>query len=239
MPNLKTQINGLFIFATFLSWALVSEATEDYSLKAFSASYEIDWQGGLSLNGSTLRELKKDDKGHWTFQSKASALFASVAESSQFLWQNQLPIPLDYHFKRSVLGKKRIAHVSFDWESLTVTNTVENKPWKMSISNGVQDKLSYQLLLQKDLSNGLTEFNYTVADGGKLKEYKFTVDGTEIIEAPIGTYKSIRVKRLRDNNNTRQTFIWFAPALDYQIIKLHQVEKKDKAYTLLLKELKL
>ena len=128
--------------------------------------------------------------------------------------------------------------MSFDWENLQVTNDVENKPWKMDISEGVQDKLSYQLLLQQDLAQGLQEFNYTVADGGKLKQYKFIVDGKEVIEAPIGTFESIRVKRIRDGKKNRETFIWFAPELGYQIIKLHQTEKKDKSYSLLLKELK-
>jgi hypothetical protein len=60
---------------------------------------------------------------------------------------------------------------------------------------------------------------------------------SEVIEAPIGAYEAIRVKRVREKDSPRQTYIWFAPELNYQIIKLKQIEKKDKAYTLLLKEL--
>jgi hypothetical protein len=237
MPGFKLFSKFLVLLSVALSWSLTAGADEAITLKPFSASYEINWKSGISLNGNTVRKLSKNENGTWNFESKASAMFASVFESTQFKWQNSQIIPLKYHFKQSVLGKKRIADVNFDWEQLKVTNNVENKPWKMPISEGVQDKLSYQLLLQQDLARGLEEFNYSVADGGKLKQYKFVVDGKEIIEAPIGSYETIRIKRLRDAKKNRETFIWFAPELDYQIIKLHQIEKKDKSYTLLLKEL--
>lgn len=237
MPGFKFVSKFLVLLSLALSWSLTASAAEKITLKPFSASYEINWKSGISLSGNTVRKLSTNENGDWSFESKASAMFASVFESTQFKWQNNQIIPLKYHFKQSVLGKKRIADVSFDWEQLKVTNTVEDKPWKMPISEGVQDKLSYQLLLQQDLARGLEEFNYSVADGGKLKQYKFVVDGKEIVEAPIGSYEAIRIKRLRDAKKNRETFIWFAPELDYQIIKLHQIEKKDKSYTLLLKEL--
>ena len=237
MPGFKFVSKFLVLLSVALSWSLTASAAEKITLKPFSASYEINWKSGISLSGNTVRKLSTNENGDWSFESKASAMFASVFESTQFKWQNNQIIPLKYHFKQSVLGKKRIADVSFDWEQLKVTNTVEDKPWKMPISEGVQDKLSYQLLLQQDLARGLEEFNYSVADGGKLKQYKFVVDGKEIVEAPIGSYEAIRIKRLRDAKENRETFIWFAPELDYQIIKLHQIEKKDKSYTLLLKEL--
>ncbi|MGI1669764.1 MAG: DUF3108 domain-containing protein [Neptuniibacter sp.] len=238
MPGLKFFINSLILFTAVQNSAFAASTPETLSLTPFTASYEVDWKSGISLSGSTVRKLATNESGGWTFESKASAMFASVFESSQFQLQGQQIKPLNYHFKQSVLGKKRIADVSFDWENLQVTNDVENKPWKMDISKGVQDKLSYQLLLQQDVAQGLQEFNYTVADGGKLKQYKFIVDGKEVIEAPIGTFESIRVKRIRDGKKNRETFIWFAPELGYQIIKLHQTEKKDKSYSLLLKELK-
>lgn len=237
MSGFKFASKALVVLSALLGLSLTANAEEEITLKPFSASYEINWKSGISLNGNTVRKLSKNENGDWDFESKASAMFASVFESTQFKWQNNQIIPLKYHFKQSVLGKKRIADVSFDWEQLKVTNTVDDKPWKMPISEGVQDKLSYQLLLQQDLARGLEEFNYSVADGGKLKQYKFVVDGKEIVEAPIGSYEAIRIKRLRDAKKNRETFIWFAPELDYQIIKLHQIEKKDKSYTLLLKEL--
>ncbi|WP_067867020.1 DUF3108 domain-containing protein [Neptuniibacter marinus] len=205
--------------------------------KPFTASYELDWDGPISVSGDTIRQLKKSSDDSWTFESKANSMFASIFEKSHFQWNNKALSPIHYTFKRSVFGKKRNAEISFDWENNRVTNEVDDKPWQMDVTPGVQDKISYQMLLQQELAKGETSFTYQVADGGILKEYKFQVDGQEVIEAPIGIYKTIRVKRVREANSPRQTYIWFAPELNYQIIKLKQIEKKDKAYTLLLKEL--
>lgn len=237
MLSLSLHVKGLILTSALLGLASTSIASDTSLPHSFTASYEFDWNGGLSLSGSTIRQLKQQENAVWTFESKASAMFAGIKETSTFLWQNQQPVPIKYHYKQSALGKKRIADVSFDWEKLQVTNTVEDKPWQMPIKPGVQDKLSYQLLLQQEVAQGLTDFEYSVADGGKLKTYKFSVDGHEVIEAPIGKFDAIRVKRLRKEGSARQTYIWFAPALNFQIIKLHQIEKKDKSYTLLLKSL--
>ena len=204
----------------------------------FTAQYSMEWNGGISLSGTTTRQLKSIDNNQWAFKSSASAMFASINESTVFTWQTDTLSPLHYSFKRSVLGKKRLVDVNFDWTNLQATNDVENKPWQMPIKAGVQDKLSYQLLLQLDLAKGKTEFNYEVADGGHIKHYAFRVDGKERIKAPIGEYDAIRVVRVREKDNPRKTYIWFTPELNYQIIKLEQTEKKDKSYTLLLKSLK-
>ena len=120
---------------------------------------------------------------------------------------------------------------------MEATNTVKDKPWKMPVNPQVQDKLSYQLLLQQLLAQGETAFEFEVADGGHLKQYRFAVTGEERVIAPIGEYKAIQVTRLHDEDSERKTLIWFAPELNYQIIKLHHVEEKNKAYTLLLQKL--
>lgn len=237
MPGFKTTFHSILVATAISGLPGALWAAEAYTPSAFSATYEFDWQGGLSLSGSTVRELKTTGDNRWLFTSSASALFASIEESSEFYWQETQLRPLSYHYQKKALGKKRTAEVLFNWDNLEVTNRVENKPWQMAIKPGVQDKLSYQLLLQHEVAKGLETFSYEVADGGKLKTYQFEVEGKEQIDAPIGSFEAIRVKRVREEGSERETFIWFAPELNYQIIKLHQIEKKDKAYTLLLKAL--
>lgn len=227
---------SIISLTSLIIWAAPLHA-EVTVFKPFTASYELDWDGPISVSGDTIRQLKKTPDNNWTFESKASSMFASIFEKSLFRWDNEQLSPIHYTFKRSVFGKKRNAEISFDWDNNRVTNEVNDKPWQMDVEPGVQDKISYQMLLQQQLADGEQDFTYQVADGGILKEYKFRVDGHEVIEAPIGAYEAIRVKRVREKDSPRQTYIWFAPELNYQIIKLKQIEKKDKAYTLLLKEL--
>ncbi|MFW1677098.1 DUF3108 domain-containing protein [Pontibacter sp. JAM-7] len=206
-------------------------------LQPFVADYTIDWNGGLAMSGTTMRSLKQQTATTWQFKSSATSLLAGIEETTQVEWHKQRIRPLNYQYRRSVLGKKRKVDISFDWAKQEATNTVKNKPWKMPVSDQVQDKLSYQLLLQQLLAEGKTEFEFDVADGGHLKQYRFAVNGEEIITAPIGKFNAVRVDRIHDEDSDRKTLIWFAPELNYQIIKLHHVEDKGKEYTLLLQKL--
>lgn len=222
--------------ATTIIFSPATHAADSGAIKAFQATYTVVSEGSVSMKGESIRSLSQNEQQQWLLQSQASALFASIKESSLFsVDQNQIT-PHQYTYNRKVLGKTRKANLSFDWQSQTVTNDVENKPWTMEIQPGVLDKLSYQLQLQADVAAGKKEFTYAVADGGHLKTYNFAVAGEETIETPAGNFKSIRVERVYKDNKDRQTLIWFAPALDFQLVKLLRQEKKDKTYSLLLKK---
>lgn len=207
-------------------------------LNSFKAVYTTAFDMGVSLNGEAIRVLKSLDNGSWSFSSEASALMAGISEKTRFTYQPSEHIkPLSYRYHRKVLGKSRKASVDFDWDSNRVTTVVKDTPWKMSVPEATQDKLSYQLQLRLDLMAGKTEMTYSVADGGKLKEYRFKVTGEESIETPFGTYNAVRVMRDRGENADRETLIWFAPELDYLIVRLEQTESDGKTYALLLKNL--
>ncbi|MBY4677902.1 DUF3108 domain-containing protein [Marinobacterium arenosum] len=205
-------------------------------LSPYAAQYQIDWDADISFSGNAVRQLRRD-ADHWILETKASALFASIVERSRFESTPHIK-PSNYHFKRKALGRTRRADLSFDWQNGEVTNNVNQKPWKMAVPAGALDKLSVQLQLRMDLAAGEQQsFDYQVADGGHLKTYRFAIDGHEPVATPIGTFDTVRVKRVRDADSSRQTWIWFAPELDYLIVKLRQTEDDDKEYRLELKSL--
>ncbi len=218
-------------------FSTLSFADSPPPLNAFHATYKVVSEGSISLEGESERILTISDD-QWHFASRASALFAVIEESSQFVMDEGLIQPQQYLYNRKVLGKKRRADLSFNWQRNTVENNVENKPWSMHIKPGVQDKLSYQLQLQADVAAGKDHFSYEVADGGKLKHYQFAVTGTEKVSTPAGEFQAVRVERVYDTPKDKKTLIWFAPELDYQLIKLHRQEKKDKTFSISLKEIK-
>ncbi len=207
-------------------------------INSFKAVYTTAFDLGVSLSGEAVRELKPLENGDWSFTSEASSLMAGISEKTRFTYLPSEHIkPISYRYHRKVLGKSRKASIDFDWTNKRVTTIVKDQPWKMSIPEATQDKLSYQLQMRLDLMAGKTEMTYAVADGGKLKEYRFTVTGEETIETPFGTYNAVRVMRDRGANAERETLIWFAPELDYLIVRLEQTETDGKTYGLLLKNL--
>lgn len=222
---------------TLLLAVTLSNVTLAQPLTPFKATYKVVTKGGISIEGEGVRTLQPTDNGQWRFSSKASALFARIDESSTFTLNAQQITPSEYLYNRKVLGKTRNARLSFDWADSIVTNDVNNKPWSMEIFPGVMDKLSYQLQLQLDIASGAESVNYTIADGGHLKQYSFKVIGQEEVDTPTGRFNAIRAERIyAPEKKERSTHIWFAPALNYQLIKFMQEEDDGKIYSLLLTE---
>lgn len=207
-------------------------------LPAFRATYTTAFDLGVPISGEAVRQLRRTEDGHWLFTSEAAALMAGISETTRFDYHPSTPIkPLSYHYLRQVLGKRREARIEFDWTRRTATTVVKDRPWQMKIPPGAQDKLSYQLQLRLDLLAGKTAMTYSVADGGKLKQYRFKVTGEEEVDTPYGRFAAVRVMRDRGEDAERETLLWLAPELDYLIVRLEQTEADGKTYALLLKNL--
>lgn len=221
----------LLLFSTPL-WA------DAYTLTPFRAAYIAELDAGLSVRGEAVRELAQIDRGEWQLSNNAQASVATIRESTRVRLDGAHVLPLHYDYSRRVLTRRRAAELHFDWQAMQVTTDIDNKPWKMPIRNGTHDKLSYQLQMPADIAAGKTELRYQVADGGQLQTYLFKVTGEEQVKTPMGTYMAVRVERDRGEDAGRETHIWFAPELNYMIVRLEQVESDGKTFALLLKSLK-
>lgn len=221
----------LFVFAA------LSPAVSADTLTPFRANYTANLDAGVELNANAYRELRQQDDGSWVFDSTADAVLARQHEASHFTYSDNKIQPLEYRYERQLLGRERMVDLVFNWLKKQVTTTVEEKPWRMKVPSGTQDKLSYQLQLRLDLAAGKKDLVYQVADGGPLSEYHFRVIGEEMVETPAGNFKALKVERVRGVDAKRTTHLWFAPELEYLIVKLYQVESDGKEYGLLLNQL--
>ncbi len=184
------------------------------------------------FNITVTNRLSKTADNQYDLLFKAESMLGSITEQSKLQWNpvQQTVSPLHYSYARRGVGKDRTAELSFDWKKKTVTNNVQKTSWQMDIAQKVQDKLSYQIQMQQDLLNGQKSFTYQIADGGRLKEYKFTIVGEEMLDTPLGKVNTIKVKRSRDNDE-RVTYAWLAKDWSYLLVRLQQEEKGD-AYTI-------
>ncbi len=205
-------------------------------LKPYKAVYKAQWDMGISFSGNAIRQLERDgDK--WKLSLTAEALIATVNEFTEFSVHDQRIQPNHYEYHRKLIGSNKNAVLQFNWSTQTVLNDIAKKPWTMDVSPGTQDSLSYHMQLRLDLAAGKKELLYKVADGGKLKTYSFIHLGTETVTTPVGTFEAIKVQRDRGTDSKRNTYIWCAPELNYMVVKLQQVEKNGKEYSLLLDQL--
>lgn len=229
-------LQGIATSALLIS--LTANASDTPPVAPFKAIYTSEWDAGIALKGEVERSLTRSIDGQWLFRTYASAMIASIEEKSTLTFNQSQVVPQNYHYKRLVLGKKKEAKLAFDWPAMSVNNDIDDKPWKMAIPESTQDKLSYQMQMRLDLkAEKKGPLSYKIADGGRMKVYDFNIIGNEKIQSAMGEYDTIKVEMDRGPDASRETYIWYAPELDYMIVKLKQIEGDGKVYALQLKSM--
>ncbi|RJG10086.1 DUF3108 domain-containing protein [Pseudomonas cavernicola] len=216
--------------------AVLTLPVQALELKPFSASYTADWKQ-LPISGTAERSLKRQDDGRWLLNFEASMLVASVTEESTFRIENDSFLPLTYNYDRSGLGKGKQVEFDFDWTAKQIIGTDRGQQVSQPLNRGLQDKSTYQLVLQHDVAAGKKSMSYQVIDGDEIETYDFRVLGEETVSTKAGLVDAIKVERVRDpTQSSRKTVLWFAKDWDFLLVRLHQVEKDGKEYQIMLKD---
>ena len=150
-----------------------------------------------------------------------------ISERSESEIHGQSFRPLVYNYDRYGENASRKVQVSFDWDNGVVMNTAQDHTWRMTVPPGTLDKLNYLLALMRDLASGKRNMRYTIADGGRLKIYQMRAAGTETLETALGTLKTLKVRRLRDQDED-EAILWCASALGYLPVKLEHRDRDGR-----------
>ena len=219
--------------AAILGWA-GAQAAEKNPLPMFNAQYNLK-RNGITLGVST-RSLTTAKDGTYIYASTthATGIIAWFVkdhfdEYSKWTFDGSRLRPLEYVYKRYGGRKTRNVNLKFDWKRHIVTNTIDGDPWRMEIPPDAQDKLVYQLAIMYDLLNGKKNLEYKIADGGKLKNYKFEIEGEETLNTTIGKVKTVRIQRIGDK---RDTTVWCAPQYYYLPMRLQQQDTDGSNLTM-------
>ncbi|MCF7516660.1 MULTISPECIES: DUF3108 domain-containing protein [unclassified Pseudoalteromonas] len=196
-------------------------------LTQYQAKYDVLRKG--ETHGKAVRELKKINDGNYvlTYHSEIEWMIFSDSrkETSEFSYQDHKISPLSYAMERTGTGPDKEYTLKFDPVHKQVNSNQSKYPLKFDWSDDFQDSLSYQVQVREELKQGKTQLSYPLVDKkGNLRSYDFEVIGTEMISLPIGNIDAIKVKRLYDNNK-RQALAWFAPEMDYMLVRMWKGEK--------------
>ena len=212
-------------------------------LPDFSANYQVMLNGIQA--GSLQQRLTSNIDGSRKFTSatQAQGLFAFfkpdvVEEISTWTMADNKIQPQHYLYQRSGGKKDKYLKLDFDWQAQQLHIDDKNYPWQLALEPHTLDKLVYQLALMIDLTKQKDQYNYRIAEGGKIKTYTIDVMDEETVTTPLGKIKTIKLKRLRDETSKRQTVLWCAPALNYLPVKLEHTEKDGTIFTANLRHLK-
>ena len=215
------------VFTLIISIGTQAETVKNtYQLEPFEAHY-IAYMWGDPLGHATMKlePLSHNQYSLW-YQSKVSKFFLSdrrTEHSIFFLEEGEIKAK-EYHYKRTGTGSDKKLDVSFD-ASTQLISVLKNKdsfdlPWQGEIDNQL-----YRLSIAEFLANGDTSFELNFINyRGQKKTYRFVVETNEDLELPYGSLATIKVKIQRENSK-RETFAWYAPSLNYQLVRLQQFKE--------------
>jgi len=204
------------------------QSTPSSVIPAYKATYTLLHKSDPV--GTAIRELTylDDNKIQYHYETDISWLIFSDKRSETAIVSiedNQV-IPLHYDYQREGTGRDKSYQWQYNLAEKTATDLKNDKTIALNFTDGLLDKLSYHLQNRLDLiaNPAQKRFVYPViSTRGSIKNYEYHYDGKEELILPFGLVKTIRLKR-EITEKKRITYAWFAPELNYLMVKLYQVK---------------
>jgi len=204
----------------------------------FEASYSLSLMG--TQFASMRRSFTRLPGGEYFYLSEtntiglASLLYKDrIVEQSTWQLDNGKIKPVQYSYDRSGGKKLRKVTIEFDWNTGTISTSVNGDAWHMPVRDNIMDKLLYQLAIMHDLLQGKKNIDYVIADGGKIKTYHFEFLGEEQLKTPLGEFMTLKLERHKPNTRNKTT-LWCAQILNYLPVKVENIEKNGRKTTAII-----
>lgn len=191
---------------------------------------------GVPFSITAERRLKVDANGIWHMSVSADNWLGEITESTAFSWQNCVPQSSQYRYKRVGLGKEKHAVVTFDQVAGEAHVRRDDRRKSYPITGTTTDKLSQTLALQCMLTRGDMTLELDIADESGLDRIRYRRVGEEILSTPAGKFSTVKIERVREPGNERETLMWFATDQQYALVQMVQRED-DKTHTLVIRNL--
>lgn len=191
---------------------------------------------GVPFSITAERRLKVDAKGIWHMSVSADNWLGEITESTAFSWQSCVPQSSQYRYKRVGLGKEKYAVVAFDQAAGEAHVRRDDRRKSYPITGTTTDKLSQTLALQCMLSRGDMALELDIADESGLDRIRYRRVGEEVLNTPAGKFSTVKIERVREPGNERETLMWFATDQQYALVQMVQRED-DKTHTLVIRNL--
>ncbi len=222
----KSSLSILGCLALLIGTLGVTGTT--HALSPYEAIYKAEING-LPVTVTSVLEVTEEG---YRISTAAQNLLGELHEQERFHLAGKRIMVDEYEHRRALLGNARLEQLVVDHHQGIARYQRGGKARDIPLAPGLLGPLSYQIQLRRDLAAGEAEFAYRVLHRGKVKDYHFQREAAETIALPTGEVEAVRIRRVRDDSD-RETIFWMAPELDFQLVKLRQIEAGDR-YELLL-----
>ncbi len=221
---------------------LINTKNAQKTVEAFSATYTLLHKSDPV--GKALRQLTYLDKGNAIYHYETDIewlIFSDKrSETSTLSIDNDKVTPHHYVYKREGTVRDKNYEWRYQFEDKTATDIKKSKVIKLDLTDGLQDKLSYHLQNRLNLINNPEQKRFVypvISTSGSVKNYTYLYDGEEELMLPYGLVKTVRLKR-EIPEKKRITYAWFAPELNYLLVKLYQVKAGAEQFEAQLSSIK-
>lgn len=228
------NVIALSLALPFPAWSdSTSILTNENLPPEFEASYEI-YKGSLRV-GEMQVSLKKVGE-ELIYQSKTKPVgMAALFLGDQTINDRAVLRQIDnsyrtIEFRHEMNDKKknRNEHYLFDWDNNKASVKYKDESKTLDITEHTFDNYSAQLLLMREFihesNNENAKFSYSVISKGRLKQYEYQQQETELITTKLGEFDSNKFVRKKDNDKKTTYFGWYAEKLNYIPVKLDKFE---------------
>jgi len=222
----------------FMTGASLSAA--ELLLKPFALTYAV-LDNGKEI-GEAKVELKKLKNKRFSYSSTsvgtaglAALLGGKITEKSELEWTGIELRPVSFTYEQHFALRTRKQNGSFDWAANTATGSNKDKRWSQSLKGRTINRQLVDLFVAQSVASGEAQIQFDVLDRGDIRHWRFKVDGPEELITRAGTFSTIRVLRIRESEDGRETRMWFAPSLGNIPVRVSHTEKDGRGLSLDLK----
>ena len=187
----------------------------------FVATYEVAWHGITAGESTLTLAAAAQTPGTFTYSSniKAHGVFRLVfpdalVQSSTFTLADGHILPLHYQETGQARDHHDDVDLTFDPTSGRVHGTSETHSVDQPLDAGIQDPMSVQIELMRQLQAGLAPTQFKLFDKDEAKEYFYTRERSEVLNTPMGALDTVVYRSDRPGSD-RVTRLWLAPKLNY------------------------
>jgi len=196
----------------------------------FSQEYKTRIEG---IPITTTRSLVLRDDGTYRFRIRSSNFLARFQESSYYeLLEDGSLRPFLNQSERRIFGVASKSETRFDWESMiAIFERDDDDLRETPLEPGMVDRTLYQYLMELDMRAGRPVLSYDVVDKGRIRNFTFENLGVEDIEIDNELMSAYKFRRETETDE-RETLVWMAANMDYEIVKIYHRERDDTEYTM-------
>lgn len=229
LSTFKKSVTTLASGAAIISAGVLSMGAANMANAKVIAPTNADYSFTVEdkYKGTANRTLTKTGNT-WKYNVKARvAGVATAAQNSTFSLTGNTVTPVSASTTYKILGVGRTHNLKFNNAKKQVASSYKGKTVNLKVAQPTFDDLSLEMQIRQDLINGKFTGNYYMAKHDKIEKTPFKKSGSTKITVPAGTFDTVRVDRIHDDNS-RSTSFWLAPSLDYLPVKVVQVNDGKK-----------